>query len=44
VVILDENKEKNFEEELVGDVIELMTVFCARIYGRRSHANRKKAA
>jgi putative resolvase len=44
IVILDEAKEKKFEEELVGDVIELMTVFCSRIYGRRSHSNRKKAA
>jgi predicted site-specific integrase-resolvase len=44
VVILDETKVKNFEEELVGDVIELMTVFCSKIYGRRSHSNRKKAA
>ena len=44
IVILDETKDKNFEEELVGDVIELMTVFCSKIYGRRSHSNRKRAA
>ena len=44
VVVLDESKDKNFEEELVGDVIELMTVFCSKIYGKRSHSNRKKAA
>ena len=29
--------EKTFEEELAKDVITLMTVFCARLYGRRSH-------
>ena len=28
--------EKTFEEELAKDVITLMTVFCARLYGRRS--------
>ena len=44
VVVLDESKDKNFEEELVGNVIELMTVFCSKIYGKRSHSNRKKAA
>ena len=28
------------EEELSSDVIELMTVFCAKLYGKRSHQNK----
>ncbi|MFT4941343.1 MAG: putative resolvase, partial [Paraglaciecola sp.] len=30
------------EEELCKDVITLMTVFNARLYGKRSHENRQK--
>jgi len=33
--------ERSFEQELTVDVIELMTVFCARLYGKRSHRNKK---
>lgn len=32
---------KTFEEELAKDVITLMTVFCARLYGKRSHRTSK---
>ena len=35
--------EKTFEEELAKDVITLMTVFCARLYGRRSRKNKRRA-
>lgn len=40
VVILEE-KILSFEETLTHDVIELMTVFCAKLYGKRSHRNKK---
>ena len=33
--------DKTFEEELARDVITLMTVFCARLYGKRSHKTKK---
>ena len=36
VVVLDELAEELFETELVKDVITLMTVFSARLYGKRS--------
>ncbi len=39
-VILN-HKEKTFEEELVGDVLEIITVFSAKLYGSRSHKNKK---
>jgi len=40
IVILNQQIEQSFEETLSQDVIELMTVFCARLYGARSHKNR----
>ena len=37
VVIINKSKQPSFEEELTRDVMEIMTVFCAKLYGRRSH-------
>ena len=42
VTTVDEVGEVPFETELVNDVICLMTVFNARLYGKRSHKNKKK--
>jgi predicted site-specific integrase-resolvase len=44
VIILEEPMQSSFEQELACDVIELMTVFSSKLYGRRSHQNRKKLA
>jgi predicted site-specific integrase-resolvase len=33
---------KTFEDELVKDMLTLMASFSAKIYGKRSHQNRKK--
>lgn len=41
VVIINQGKEPSFEEELAKDVLEIITVFSARLYGARSHKNRK---
>ena len=41
VEIVNKKKEMSFELELTQDVITLMTVFSARLYGKRSHKNRK---
>lgn len=41
VVVLD-SREKTTEEELVEDVISIITVFASKLYGRRSHKNKKK--
>jgi predicted site-specific integrase-resolvase len=41
VVILNQGEESSFEEELVQDVLEIITVFSARMYGSRSHKNKK---
>jgi excisionase family DNA binding protein len=42
-VIILEDKSLSFEESLTHDVIELMTVFCAKLYGKRSHKNKLKS-
>jgi len=41
VVIVNQGKEPSFEEELAQDVLEIITVFSARLYGSRSRKNRK---
>ncbi len=39
-----ENVYGNDDAELAQDVLAIITVFSARLYGRRSHQNRQKAA
>ena len=41
VVIINQREEPSFEEDLVQDVLEIITVFSARMYGSGSHRNRK---
>ncbi|MBU0492295.1 MAG: IS607 family transposase, partial [Chloroflexi bacterium] len=42
VVIINRSEPPaSFEEELVQDVVEIITVFSARLYGSRSHKNRQ---
>ena len=41
VVIINQGDEASFEEELAKDVLEIITVFSARLYGARSHKNKK---
>jgi len=41
VVIINRGEESSFEEELAKDVLEIITVFSARLYGARSHKNKK---
>ncbi len=43
IVIINKGEQLSFEEELTGDVLEIMTVFCAKLYGRRSHKSKKLA-
>ncbi len=50
VIIVNASEDASFEEELIQDVGEIITVFSARLYGSRSHKNKdvldalKKAA
>lgn len=41
VVIINASEDISFEEELVSDVLEIITVFSARLYGSRSDKNKK---
>lgn len=41
VVIVNKGQETTFEEDLTKDVLEIITVFSARLYGSRSHKNKK---
>jgi predicted site-specific integrase-resolvase len=40
VVIINRTEDSTFEEDLAEDVLEIITVFSARLYGSRSHKNR----
>ncbi len=41
VVIINRTEDSTFEEDLAPDVLEIITVFSARLYGSRNHKNRK---
>ena len=41
VVIINRGADTTFEEDLANDVLEIISVFPARLYGSRSHRNQK---
>ena len=41
VVIINQSQDSTFEEELAKDVLEIITVFSARLYGSRSKKNQR---
>lgn len=41
IIIIHKGEQPSFEEELAKDVLEIITVFSARLYGSRSHKNKK---
>ncbi len=41
IVLINHGSEPSLEEELVQDVLEMITVFSARLYGSRSRKNKK---
>jgi len=41
VIIMNQGEDTSFEEDLAKDVLEIITVFSARLYGARSHKNRQ---
>jgi putative resolvase len=41
VVIINRSEDSSYEEDLEQDVLEIITVFSARLYGSRSHKNKK---
>ena len=43
IVIINKGEQPSFEEELTRDVMELMTVFSAKLYGQHSQKSKKMA-
>ena len=41
VLIINKGEDSSFEEDLTKDVLEIITVFSARLYGARSRKNQK---
>lgn len=41
-VTIIEKQDVDFENELIQNVIKIMTVFTSKLYGRRSHKNKNK--
>ena len=41
IVIINKGEPPSFEEELAQDVIEIITVFSAGLYGSRSHKTKR---
>lgn len=41
VMIINKSDDATFEEDLAQDVLEIATVFSARLYGSRDHKNKK---
>ena len=39
-MIINRSEDSTFEEDLASDVLEIITVFSARLYGSRSHKNK----
>ena len=41
IVIINASENTSFEDDLMQDVLEIITVFSARLYGARSRKNKK---
>ena len=41
VIIINASEETSFEDDLVRDLVEIITVFSARLYGSRTRKNKK---
>lgn len=41
IEIINYTEDKSYEEELVEDVLSVITVFSAKLYGSRSHRTKK---
>jgi len=41
VLIINKGEDNSFEEDLATDVLEIITIFSARLNGSKSHKNKK---
>ena len=42
IIIIHKGDQPSFEEELANDVLEIITLFSARLYGSRSKKHKKR--
>ena len=40
IEVINLTEDKTYEEELVDDVLSIITVFSSKLYGARSHKNK----
>ena len=43
IIIICQQQQKSYQDQLTEDVLAILTVYGSKIYGRRSHEKRKKA-
>ena len=41
IIIVSQKESKSFQQEMVEDILAILTVFSAKLYGSRSHKNKK---
>lgn len=41
IIIVSQSENKTFQQEMVEDILSILTVFSAKLYGSRSHKNKK---
>jgi len=41
IVVVSSDESKTFQQEMVEDILSILTVFSAKLYGSRSHKNKK---
>ena len=41
ITVIRQKPQLSFENQLAEDLISIITVFSAKLYGKRSHANKK---
>lgn len=41
IIVVNKTDDKTYEEELVDDVLSIITVYSAKLYGSRSHKNKE---
>jgi len=42
ITVIYEEKQVSFEQNLINDLISIITVFSSKLYGKRSHKNKNK--
>ncbi len=41
IEVINQTEDKTYEQEMVEDILSILTVFSSRLYGSRSHKSKK---